>query len=244
MDISVGTNFLSEVIRDMHERAKVCNSLYCTLADNDFTVTEALGSPNGTFRVGFPIAQSLATSYALDETALLLDEKAPFQPLRLLIVDDNPNSLKSISSACSVLGHSVANAVNEALAVSAIITGQFDLVLLDTDLANRASARILDSIPDHLLTPIVLMSATGQHGTLMDQPRVHSVLMKPFSTATLASTLLRIPPFGGGSMRPSRPKNNELGVRCQPPSARCPAAAANRKVKRWLAQSSCAGSQS
>ncbi|MDX1930810.1 MAG: ATP-binding protein [Pirellulaceae bacterium] len=160
-----------------------------------FLAIDSTPGVGSTFRVGFPIAKSIASSYALDEAALLLDEKSPFQPLRLLIVDDNSSALKSVSSICSMLGHSVANAIDEAVAVAAIITGQFDLVLLDADLANRASARILNSIPDHLLTPVVLMSATGQHGTILDQPRVHTVLMKPFSTATLVSTLQRIQPI-------------------------------------------------
>lgn len=159
-----------------------------------FLAIDSTPNVGSSFRVGFPIAKSGAQGGCTDDASLLVDELTPFQPLRLLIVDDNGGSLKSTYSVSAMLGHSVEQAAGEAAAMDAIITGHFDVVLLDADMTGSSSQRILEAIPDYIPTPIILMSATGQLATLISEPRVHGVLMKPFSTEDLIQTLHKIQP--------------------------------------------------
>lgn len=159
-----------------------------------FLAIDSTPGVGSTFRIGFPIAQPTEPNYVVENpTEYSLDSLA-VQPLRLLIIDENASSLDAISSVCRQQGHFVAMADCEKAGVTAIKSKQFDLVLLDGDMAVNGSDRILNSVPDDLKTPFVLMSAEAKGASLINHPNVHSLLPKPFSTAELVSTLQRVCP--------------------------------------------------
>ncbi len=161
-----------------------------------FMTVDSTPNKGTSFRIGFPIVGTGQRSCMSDDALLLADEVNPFQQLRILVVDDSPRSLQSLTSVCSRLGHFVSVATSDVVASAAIETGKFDLVLIDAEMPDECCDRLLGSISESVEAAVVLMSAERKLATLQAVPRVHSVLMKPFSTADLVAIFNRIRPQG------------------------------------------------
>jgi two-component system, cell cycle sensor histidine kinase and response regulator CckA len=162
---------------------------------NGFMAIESEVGQGCTFRIGIPLAaddmvdfceSSQVTSFAHAESSAA--------PMRILIADDNANVLKCLTLVCEKLGHHVSPYSNGITTIVAFSTQQFDLILLDADMQDMSCQEILAAIPAFVTTPVALMSGESHEATLISNPRVHSILAKPFSVETLYSLLKRFKP--------------------------------------------------
>lgn len=151
-----------------------------------------------TFRIGIPLAEdSIAESMENITTPFGVAESCGV-PMRILIADDNERSLQCLRTVCERFGHTVVTAANGIATIVAATTQVFDLILLDADLIDVSCEEILRSIPLGITAPVALMSGEAHEATLISNPRVHSILAKPFTVESLCALLLRFQPRGSG----------------------------------------------
>jgi signal transduction histidine kinase/ActR/RegA family two-component response regulator/HAMP domain-containing protein len=135
-----------------------------------------------TVRVLFP-----AASQSADETGKQLALGMPVQPLRILIVDDDPLIIESLRETLRGDGHRVTAAEGGQAGIDAFEAARargepFELVITDLGMpyvdGRRVSASIKTASPS---TPIVLLTGWGQRLTAENQvpPHVDRVLNKP-----------------------------------------------------------------
>ena len=66
--------------------------------------------------------------------------------MRILIVDDEKNIRLTLSTALEAMKHEVVSATNGALALHALKTGDFDVVLLDLRLGRESGLELVEEI--------------------------------------------------------------------------------------------------
>ena len=147
------------------------------------------------FKIGIPLAADDIVHFceSSDDSSFGLTEACEV-PMRILIADDNSSVLKCLTLVCEKLGHQVTPSSNGIAAIVAISTQVFDLFLLDADMHDVNCQEILAAIPEFVITPVALLSGETHESTLISNPRVHSILAKPFSFETLHSLLKRFKP--------------------------------------------------
>ena len=174
-------------------------AVQCIMEDhNGFLAIDSTLGVGSTFRIGFPIAVANAESCVQEDGPADVELRQPSQPRRVLIVADNQDSLRAMSNVCKKLGHDVGTVTHNVVVFSAMITQPFDVILLDADMGEAFSQRIVDSIPDSVKTPVIVISAETQPATLVYKTPVHSILRKPFSMENLSAALQRIEPQSAG----------------------------------------------
>ncbi len=147
------------------------------------------------FRIGIPLAGDDMVHFCQTTDISGLEQAdACVAPMRILIADDNSSVLKCLTLVCEKLGHKVFPFPNGIATIVAISTQQFDLILLDADMLDIGTQEILSAIPSFVTTPVALMSSERHEATLISNPRVHSILAKPFSVEILFSLLRRFKP--------------------------------------------------
>jgi len=162
---------------------------------NGFMAIDSKVGLGSTFQIGIPIAADDIVHFCESADVSGFGQiESGFVPMRILIADDNPSVLKCLMLVCEKLGHQVSPVSNGIATIVAISTQQFDLILLDADMQDISSQEILSAIPEFVTTPVALMSGETYEATLISNPRVHSILAKPFSVETLFSLLKRFKP--------------------------------------------------
>ncbi|MDX1930440.1 MAG: ATP-binding protein [Pirellulaceae bacterium] len=162
---------------------------------NGFMAIESEVGQGSTFRIGIPLAADDIVHFCESSDASTMVGSEPSNaPMRILIADDNSNALRCLTLVCERLGHHVTPYSNGIATIVAISTQQFDLILLDADMQDISCQEILAAIPSFVTTPVALMSGETHEATLISNPRVHSILAKPFSVETLSSLLKRFKP--------------------------------------------------
>jgi DNA-binding NtrC family response regulator len=82
----------------------------------------------------------------------------------LLIVDDDPNTLASLSRAFRLAGHEASVCDNAARAVDLIKSERFDLILSDVVMPGKDGIALLEDLKAAgVKTPVVLIYRPGQH---------------------------------------------------------------------------------
>ncbi len=162
---------------------------------NGFMAIDSKFDVGSTFRVGIPLAGDEIVHFCqtTDICGSGLTESCA-APMRILIADDNLSVLKCLTLVCEKLGHQVFPYSNGIATIVGISTQPFDLILLDADMQDISCKEILSAIPEFVRTPVALMSGESHEATLISNPRVHSILAKPFSVEILFSLLRRFKP--------------------------------------------------
>jgi CheY-like chemotaxis protein len=148
-----------------------------------------------TVRVVFP-----AASLSADETGRQLALGMPVQPLRILIVDDDPLIIESLRETLRGDGHHVTAADGGQAGIEAFEAARargepFELVITDLGMpyvdGRRVSATIKTASPN---TPVVLLTGWGQRLTAENQvpPHVDRVLNKPPRLRELRAALAEL----------------------------------------------------
>jgi signal transduction histidine kinase/DNA-binding response OmpR family regulator len=111
--------------------------------------------------------------------------------LKVLVVEDNPESLSSMEAILSAMGHAHAAAGSAAEASRLAASERFDLVLLDWDLPDMAapeSVRLLRSSEGAEGTPVALMTSPARPEVEklgLGQLGVQGILAKPFTASSV-----------------------------------------------------------
>jgi len=110
----------------------------------------------------------------------------------LLIVDDNPNTLASLSRAFRMEGHEVTVSDNAARALELMRTETFDLVLSDVVMPGKSGLELLEDLKAAgVKTPIVLVSGQANIEMAVKATKLGALdfLEKPASTDKLLVTI-------------------------------------------------------
>lgn len=151
------------------------------------------------FSVSLPLAER-APSRA-SERAL-----AASRPLRILVAEDNALNQEVARGLLSRQGHTVEIAADGRLAVEAVRTKQYDVVLMDVhmpELDGLAATREIRRLPgDRGRTPIIALSASVLPGETQQcvAAGMDAHLAKPIDPTALAEALVR---HAGSPLQPS-----------------------------------------
>lgn len=119
-------------------------------------------------------------------------QQLPSQPCRLLLVDDEPRLLASLSALLADSGHELHTATCGSEAVALLERMPFDLALLDLRLPDFGGHQIMDVMNRRRLDTnvIVLSGETGIEGAIGALKRgAYDYLRKPYSREELLSTV-------------------------------------------------------
>jgi len=111
---------------------------------------------------------------------------------RLLIVDDDPNTLASLARAFRMAGHEAEVADNPGRALMLIREQPFDLIFSDVVMPGKDGIALLEEIrAAGILTPVVMMSGQGTVDMAVRATRLGALdfLEKPLSTDKLLLTV-------------------------------------------------------
>jgi len=110
----------------------------------------------------------------------------------LLLVDDDPNTLASLSRAFRLAGHEATVCDNAARAVELVRTESFDVILSDVVMPGRSGLELLDDLKKAgVKTPIVLISGQANIEMAVKATKLGALdfLEKPLSTDKLLLTV-------------------------------------------------------
>jgi DNA-binding NtrC family response regulator len=110
----------------------------------------------------------------------------------LLLVDDDPNTLASLSRAFRLAGHEATVCDNAARAVELIRTESFDVILSDVVMPGKSGLGLLDDLKKAgVKTPIVLISGQANIEMAVKATKLGALdfLEKPLSTEKLLVTV-------------------------------------------------------
>lgn len=113
----------------------------------------------------------------------------------ILVVDDEPNILRTVRSSLKVEGYDVEGIGDSVLALEKILTRAFDLVLMDVQMPKLTGLAVLEKIrAQGVDTPVVVMSGHGTIETAVQATRLgaQDFLEKPLSTDKLLLTISNI----------------------------------------------------
>jgi CheY-like chemotaxis protein len=154
------------------------------------------------FTVELPLATSTRTPEALSRAVA----PAESQPLRILLVEDDPTVAEVIASLLRARGHHVTHVAHGLAALAQTATHAFDIALLDLDLPGLdglALARQLRA--QGFTTPLVVVTARAdaEAETLARAAGFDGFLRKPVTGEMLASAiadaLAQVPVVGDGN---------------------------------------------
>jgi DNA-binding NtrC family response regulator len=127
----------------------------------------------------------------------------------LLLVDDDPNTLASLSRAFRLEGHEATVCDNAARAVELLRTESFDLILSDVVMPGRSGLELLEDLKKAgVKTPIILISGQANIEMAVKATKLGALdfLEKPLSTDKLLVTV-------DNALRLSRLENENLELR-------------------------------
>ena len=110
----------------------------------------------------------------------------------LLLVDDDPNTLASLSRAFRLAGHEATVCDNAARAVELLRTETFDLILSDVVMPGRSGLELLEDLKKaEVKTPIILISGQANIEMAVKATKLGALdfLEKPLSTDKLLLTV-------------------------------------------------------
>jgi two-component system, NtrC family, nitrogen regulation response regulator NtrX len=122
----------------------------------------------------------------------LREEKQVPQKANLLIVDDEPNTLASLSRAFRLAGHDVTVCDSAAKALELAKTQNFDLIFSDVVMPGKDGLSLLESLKaQQVTTPVVMMSGQAHIEMAVRATRLGALdfLEKPISTDRLLLTV-------------------------------------------------------
>ena len=110
----------------------------------------------------------------------------------LLVVDDDPNTLASLSRAFRLAGHEATVCDNASRAVELLRAENFDLILSDVVMPGKSGMELLDELKKAgVKTPVVLISGQANIEMAVKATRLGALdfLEKPLSTDKLLVTV-------------------------------------------------------
>jgi len=115
-------------------------------------------------------------------------------PLRVLVVDDEPDIRTIVGINLSLVGIGVGEANNGEEALEMLRSGEWDGCILDLSMPEMDGFEVLEHLRDENIlerTSVVVLSANGAPSTALEAMELgaHAHLVKPFSPAAVAQTI-------------------------------------------------------
>lgn len=147
-------------------------------------------------RLAFPLSQGPSQPHALDDTAAL----RPHASLRILLVDDDPLIIRSLSDTLAHDGHDVSAASGGQAGIDAFAQARaegrgFDLVITDLGMPYVDGRRVAAAVKAlDTATPVLLLTGWGRRMVADGEvpPHVDMVLSKPPKMRELLAALARL----------------------------------------------------
>ena len=132
----------------------------------------------------------------------------PREPARILVVDDDPETLRFARDALARAGYAVAVTGEHAELSRTIRTERPDLVLLDLMLPDTRGIELMANLPELADLPVIFISGYGRDKTIVEalQAGAADYIVKPFSPTELTARV------GAALRRVDRPEPFELGA--------------------------------
>lgn len=113
---------------------------------------------------------------------------------KVLVVDDEPNVLRSLVQYLTIEEFTVETASNGQEALEKVGTFQPELILLDVMMPGMDGFEVLDKVkemPGHSDTPVIMLTAKDQSSDVLKgyQSGATSYLVKPFNLDELVETI-------------------------------------------------------
>ena len=114
---------------------------------------------------------------------------------KVLVVDDEPNVLRSLAQYLTIEDFTVETASNGMEALEKVESFHPELILLDVMMPGMDGFEVLDKVkanPAHAQTPIIMLTAKDQSADVLKgyQSGATSYLVKPFNLDELVETIL------------------------------------------------------
>ena len=145
------------------------------------------------FRV--PVAAALAVTATADRQP---EASGPARPLRILLAEDNAINQMLVTAMLRKSGHVVEAVENGRLAVEAVATRDFDVVLMDMqmpEMDGEEATRTIRTLPSlRGRIPIIALTADvmPEHTTRYREAGVDGVVPKPIDWDTLSGELAKL----------------------------------------------------
>ena len=171
--------------------------VYATAQRHSATVEIDSELGRGTcMRLAFPLSQGPSQPHALDDTAAL----RPHASLRILLVDDDPLIIRSLSDTLAHDGHDVSAASGGQAGIDAFAQARaegrgFDLVITDLGMPYVDGRRVAAAVKAlDAATPVLLLTGWGRRMVADGEvpPHVDMVLSKPPKMRELLAALARL----------------------------------------------------
>lgn len=116
---------------------------------------------------------------------------------KVLVVDDEPNVLRSLAQYLTIEDFTVETAGNGVEALEKVASFGPELILLDVMMPGMDGFEVLEKIkedPAHLNTPIIMLTAKDQSSDVLKgyQSGATSYLVKPFNLDELVETINQV----------------------------------------------------
>lgn len=127
-----------------------------------------------------------------------MENLEPISTEKVLVVDDEADILKLVSENLLIRGYNVSEAKNGTEALAHLHAGQPALMVLDIKLPDFTGWELLKKIKNDPLIgdgfPVLVMTASINDAAIdrVAFPNVVEILIKPFSTYRLVTTVKRI----------------------------------------------------
>lgn len=110
--------------------------------------------------------------------------------VNILIVEDDPNIAKSIEVATSIVGYHCNHCADGVTAVKEVLTGNYDIVLLDVMLPELNGFEVIERIRDSG-TPVIFLTAMGDVTDKIKGLRMgaEDYIVKPFEVMELLARI-------------------------------------------------------
>ena len=110
--------------------------------------------------------------------------------VNILIVEDDPNIAKSIEIATSIVGYCCKHCADGVTAVKEVLTGSYDIVLLDVMLPELNGFEVIERIRDSG-TPVIFLTAMGDVTDKIQGLRMgaEDYIVKPFEAMELLARI-------------------------------------------------------
>ncbi|MDB5036707.1 MAG: two-component system response regulator [Bacteriovoracaceae bacterium] len=116
-------------------------------------------------------------------------------PLKILLVDDDPNILRTLSLSLKLLDCKVTPASSVAMALQHLTSDDFDLILTDFRMGEKTGVDIIRATKDFQIPPVVVVItafASIENAVQVTKEGAFDYLPKPFTTAQLEHLLKKV----------------------------------------------------
>ena len=127
------------------------------------------------------------------------DAAPPLRPLKILLVEDNPDTLRTLARLLSQQRHTVRAVARLSSAREAAAEGDFDLVLSDIELPDGTGLELMRELGRGRGVPGIAFSGFGSEEDIRQSQAAGFAahLIKPIDARTLEATIARIVPGAG-----------------------------------------------